>query len=57
MKRKEKVACLRGGIEATHRKGKKNKKKIQNKKEEVRKDKDKPTWVKGLPATKREKNK
>ena len=56
MKRKEKVTCLRGGIEATHRKGKK-KKKIQNKKEEVRKDKDKPTWVKGLPATKREKNK
>ena len=44
MKRKEKVACLRGGIEATHRKGKK-KKKIQNKKEEVKggKDKDKPT--------------
>ena len=27
MKRKEKVACLRGGIEATHRKGKKKKKK------------------------------
>jgi hypothetical protein len=46
MKRKEKVACLRGGIEATHRKGKKKKKKkIQNKKEEVKggKDKDKPT--------------
>ena len=27
MKRKEKVACLRRGIEATHRKGKKKKKK------------------------------
>ena len=44
MKRKEKVTCLRGGIEATHGKGKK-KKKLQNKKEEV-KGKDKPTWVK-----------
>ena len=27
MKKKEKVACLPGGIEATHRKGKKKKKK------------------------------
>ena len=32
MKKKDKVACLPGGIEATHRKGKKKKKKYKKRK-------------------------